>query len=232
MTEDKISLIRENVIQGRVTQDDEGMDEGMVGQPAVSELIDKALALGISAEDIINKGLTAGMDIVGQKFEAEEYFIPDMLASAEAVGAAMEILEPHLAESGIKTKGKIIVATVKEDLHDIGKNIVSILLRGAGYTVKDLGNNIDPQTIVDAVREERPQFLGLSALLSSTMIHMRDTIEALTESGLRDNVKVIVGGAPVSEEFAKSIGADGYGADGFQAVAVVEALSSGTAGSK
>ena len=232
MTEDVISLIRENVIQGRVSQDDEGMDEGMVGQPGVSELIDKALALGINVEDIINKGLTEGMDIVGQKFEAAEYFIPDMLASAEAVGAAMEILEPHLAKSGIKSKGKIIVVTVKEDLHDIGKNIVSILLRGAGYTVKDLGNDIDPQTIVDAVREERPQFLGLSALLASTMIHMRDTIQALTESGLRDNVKVIVGGAPVSEEFAKSIGADGYGANGFQAVAVVEALSSGTTGNE
>ena len=226
MTEDIINLIRENVIQGRITQDDEGLDEGMVGQPGVSELIDKALALDMSVEDIINKGLTKGMDIVGQKFEAEEYFIPDMLASAEAVGAAMEILEPHLAKSGIKPKGKIVVATVKGDLHDIGKNIVSILLRGAGYTVKDLGNDINPQVIVDAVRKEEPQFLGLSALLTSTMVHMGETIKALTESGLRDKVKVIIGGAPVSEEFAGSIGADGYGADGFQAVAVVESLSS------
>jgi len=225
MTEDIINLIRENVIQGRITQDDEGLDEGMVGQPGVSELIDKALALGMSVEDIINKGLTKGMDIVGQKFEAEEYFIPDMLASAEAVGAAMEILQPHLAKNGIKPKGKIVVATVKGDLHDIGKNIVSILLRGAGYTVKDLGNDINPQVIVDAVREEKPQFLGLSALLTSTMMHMKDSIQALTESGLRDKVKVIIGGAPVSEEFAQSIGADGYGADGFQAVAVIESLS-------
>ena len=226
MTEDIINLIRENVIQGRITQDDEGLDEGMVGQPGVSELIDKALALGMSVEDIINKGLTKGMDIVGQKFEAEEYFIPDMLASAEAVGAAMEILQPHLAKNGIKPKGKIVVATVKGDLHDIGKNIVSILLRGAGYTVKDLGNDINPQVIVDAVRKEKPQFLGLSALLTSTMMHMEDIIQALTENGLRDKVKVIIGGAPVSEEFAQSIGADGYGADGFQAVAVVDSLAS------
>ena len=226
MADDIISLIRENVIQGRVTQEDEGLDEGMVGQPGVTELTDKALALGISVKDIISKGLTGGMKIVGQKFEAEEYFIPDMLASAEAVGAAMEILEPHLAMSGIKSKGKIIVATVKGDLHDIGKNIVSILLRGAGYIVKDLGNDIEPQVIVEAVRKEKPEFLGLSALLTSTMVHMGDTIRALTESGLRDKVKVIVGGAPVSEEFAGSIGADGYGADGFQAVAVVESLSS------
>ena len=226
MSEDILGLIRENVVQGRVTQDDEGMDDGMVGQPGVSELIDQALAQDVPVEDIINKGLTEGMSVVGQKFEAREYYIPDMLASAEAVGAAMEILEPHLAKSGIKAKGKIIVATVKGDLHDIGKNIVSILLRGAGYSVKDLGNDIDPQTIVDAVKKEQPQFLGLSALLTSTMMHMGETIQALTESGLRDQVKVIIGGAPVSEEFARSIGADGYGADGFQAVAVVESFSS------
>ena len=227
MAEDIINLIRENVIQGRVTQDDEGLDEGMVGQPGVSELINTALAQSVSVENMINQGLSEGMSIVGQKFEAKEYFIPDMLASAEAVGAAMEILEPHLAKSGIKPKGKIIVATVKGDLHDIGKNIVSILLRGAGYMVKDLGNDIEPQAIVDAVREEKPMFLGLSALLTSTMVHMGATIQALKESGLRDKVKIIIGGAPVSEEFAGSIGADGYGADGFQAVAIVESLSSG-----
>ena len=120
MAEDIISLIRENVIQGRVTQDDEGFDEGMVGQPGVSELTEKALARGISPEAVIKRGFSAGMVVVGQKFEAEEYFLPDMLASAEAVGAAMEILEPHLIKSGIEPKGKIIVATVKGDLHDIG----------------------------------------------------------------------------------------------------------------
>jgi 5-methyltetrahydrofolate--homocysteine methyltransferase len=198
----------------------------MVGQPGVSELIEKALASGVNTADIINNGLTAGMEIVGQKFEVKEYFIPDMLASAEAVGVAMEILEPHLAKSGIKTKGKIVVATVQGDIHDIGKNIVSILLRGAGYKVTDIGNNVEPQAIVDAVRKETPQFLGLSALLTSTMVHMADTIQALNENGLRDKVKVIIGGAPVSEEFAKSIGADGYGADGFQAVRIVDSLAS------
>ncbi len=232
MTEDIIYLIRENVIQGRITRDDEGTDEGMVGQPGVTELTEKALASGISVQDIINRGLTEAMEIVGNKFKAEEYFIPDMLASAEAVGVAMEILEPHLAKSGIKSKGKIIVATVKGDLHDIGKNIVSILLRGAGYIVKDLGNDIETEAIVEAVRVEKPEFLGLSALLTSTMVYMGDTIKALTESGLRDKVKIIVGGAPVSEEFAGSIGADGYGADGFQAVAIVESLNSGTTGGK
>ena len=228
MPEDIINLIQENVIQGRMTKDDEGIDEGIVGQPGVTELVERALASGLSIKDIITKGLSGGMNIVGQKFEAGEYYIPDMLASAQAVGAAMEILEPYLAGSGVNAKGKIIVATVKHDLHDIGKNIVSVLLRGAGYTVKDLGNNVDIQVIVDAVREEKPQFLGLSALLTSTMTSMADVVQMLEENGLRDQVKIVVGGAPVSEEFAKSIGADGYGADGFQAVAVVEALSSGT----
>jgi len=228
MSKDITSLIQESVIQGRVTKDDEGMDEGMIGQPGVTELVEEALASGSSIKSIITDGLSAGMNIVGQRFEAGEYFIPDMLASAEAVSAAMNILQPRLAAGHIKTKGTIMLATVKDDLHDIGKNIVSILLRGAGYTVKDLGNNVNTQAIVDAVREERPQFLGLSALLTSTMAGMADVIQMVEQSGLRDQVKIIIGGAPVSEEFAKSIGADGYGSDGFQAVAVVEALASGT----
>ena len=227
MTQDIIGLIRENVIQGRVTSEDEGIQEGMVGQPGVCELVSGALESRIDVGEIIEKGLTGGMKVVGQRFEAKEYFIPDMLASAEAVGAAMEILEPHLAQSGIPAKGRVIVATVKGDLHDIGKNIVSILLRGAGYMVKDLGNDVDTQVILDAVRKEQPQFLGLSALLTSTMAHMEETIQALKASGLRDEVKVIIGGAPVSEEFAQSIGADGYGADGFQALMALESLSTG-----
>jgi len=219
-----LDLIVQNVTQGRARQDDEGLEEGWEGQPGVTELVQKALDAGVTAEDIINKGLTAGMVIVGEKFESKEYYIPDMLAAAEAVGAAMQILEPHLAKSGMKAKGKVLMATVKGDLHDIGKNIVSILLRGAGYTVKDLGNDVDTRSIVDAVREERPQFLGLSALLTSTMVQMGEVINELRETGLRDSIKVIVGGAPVSEEFARSIGADGYGADGFAAVRLVESL--------
>ncbi|MBN2074109.1 MAG: corrinoid protein [Dehalococcoidales bacterium] len=225
MTESIIDQIRANVIQGRVTQDDEGMDEGMVGQPAVTELVEEALAQKIDVKEIINEGLTKGMSLVGEKFEAGEYFIPDMLASAEAVGAAMEMLEPYLEGSGMKSKGKILIATVQGDLHDIGKNIVSILLRGAGYTVKDLGNDIEPDAIVAAVREEKPEILGLSALLTSTMAHMEDTINALKNAGIRDSVKVVIGGAPVSEEYADKIGADGYGADGFQAVSVIESLT-------
>lgn len=225
MAENLIDLIRENIIQGRVTQEDEGLEDGMVGQPGVIELTREALAQSMDVKTIISEGLTKGMNIVGQRYEGGKYFIPDMLASAEAVGAAMEILEPHLARSGIKSKGKIIMATVKGDLHDIGKNIVSILLRGAGYTVRDLGNDVEPQSIVEATLEEKPGFLGLSALLTSTMLSMEETIRALSDRGIRGKVKVIVGGAPVSEEFAKRIGADGYGADGFKAVALVDSLS-------
>jgi 5-methyltetrahydrofolate--homocysteine methyltransferase len=225
VTENIIDSIRENVIQGRVTSEDEGMDEGMVGQPAVTELVEEALAQKMDVKEIINQGLTAGMNIVGDKFEAGEYFIPDMLASAEAVGAAMEMLEPHLEGSGVKSKGKVLIATVQGDLHDIGKNIVSILLRGAGYAVKDLGNDIEPEAIVEAVKNEKPDILGLSALLTSTMAHMEDTINALEAAGVRNTVKVVIGGAPVSEEFAQKIGADGYGADGFNAVSVIESLT-------
>jgi 5-methyltetrahydrofolate--homocysteine methyltransferase len=230
MAEDILALIRKNVIQGRVTSDDEGMDDGMVGKPAVTELTQQAISENIDLGDIIEKGLTEGMEIVGNKFEAKEYYIPDMLASAEAVGAAMDILRPHLARSGVAAKGKVILASVKGDLHDIGKNIVAILLQGAGYTVKDLGTDVETQAIVDAVREEKPQFVGLSALLTSTMARMKDTTEALEESGLRDSVKVIVGGAPTTEEFARSIGADGYGANGFHAIKVVEKLAVGAGG--
>jgi len=226
VSEEIINKIRQNVVQGRVTQDDEGVEEGLAGQPGVTELVQQALTEGVPVSDIISKGLTEGMSIVGQKFESKEYFIPDMLTSAEAVGAAMELLEPHLAGSGVQAKGKVLLATVKHDLHDIGKSIVATLLRGAGYSVHDLGNDVDTEAIVEAVRAERPQIVGLSALLTSTMESMKDTVRALEDNGLRDTVKVIVGGAPVSEEFAQSIGADGYGADGFQAVAVVESLAS------
>jgi 5-methyltetrahydrofolate--homocysteine methyltransferase len=226
MPENIIRLIKENVVQGRATSEDEGLEEGMVGQAGVTELVEEALEKDIPVSDIIDRGLTASMETVGQKFENQEYYIPDMLASAEAVGAAMQILEPHIAGSGVAPKGKILFATVKGDMHDIGKNIVSILLRGAGYMVKDLGNDMEPEAIVEAVREEQPEFLGLSALLTSTMVHMEETIKQLEENGLRDKVKIIIGGAPVTQEYADSIGADGYGADGFHAVAMVEALNS------
>jgi len=164
------------------------------------------------------------MQVVGDKFSAKEYFIPDMLASAEAVGEAMEMLKPYLEASDVETKGKFIIATVKGDIHDIGKNIVAILLRGAGYEVNDLGIDVSAEKIVGVVREDKPDFLGLSALLTTTMIGMGEIIEALKGNGLRDKVKVLIGGAAVSDEYAKEIGADSYCVDGFDAIKVLDAF--------
>lgn len=224
MSEDLIAQLKENVIQGRKTTDDEGVDEGLVGTPGVVELTKLACEQKISLETIITQGLTAGMKVVGEKFSAKEYFIPDMLASAEAVGEAMDILKPLLEESNMTTKGKFIIATVKGDIHDIGKNIVAILLKGAGYEVSDLGIDVTTEKIVDVIRDARPDYLGLSALLTTTMLVMKDVIEALKESDLRDKVKVLIGGAAVSDEYAKEIGADAYCVDGFDAIRILDAF--------
>ena len=224
MTEDIIAALKENVIQGRKTQDDEGIDEDMAGQPGVVELIQSAIDNKIDPEVIIKRGLTAGMQVVGEKFSTKEFFIPDMLASAEAVGAAMDILKPVLEAANVETKGKFAIATVKGDIHDIGKNIVAILLKGAGYEVNDLGTDVPAEKIVDFVREEKPGYLGLSALLTTTMIEMGTVIEALKANGLRDKIKVLIGGAAVSDEYAQEIGADAYCVDGFDAVNKIEAF--------
>jgi 5-methyltetrahydrofolate--homocysteine methyltransferase len=225
MTEDDIiAKLKENVIQGRKTQEDEGIDEELTGTPGVLELTNLALEKKISPEDIITKALTAGMTVVGEKYASKEYFIPDMLASAEAVGEAMEILKPILEAAKVETKGKFAIATVKGDIHDIGKNIVAILLRGAGYEVYDLGNNVDTEKIIDFVKEKSPDYLGLSALLTTTMTEMGVVIEALEDSGLRDEVKVLIGGAAVSDDYAQEIGADAYCLDGFHAIRVLEGM--------
>ena len=221
MSEGIIAALKENVIQGRATRDDEGIDDDLTG-PGVVELTQAALDRKIPADEIITHGMTEGMDIVGEKFNAKEYYIPDMLASAEAVSAAMDILKPHLEASNIETKGKFAIVTVKGDIHDIGKNIVAVLLKGAGYEVQDLGTDVPTEKIVEYVRENRPGYLGLSALLTTTMLVMGDVIEAIKEAGLRDKVKVLIGGAAVSEEYACQIGADAYCVDGFEAIRVLD----------
>jgi len=221
---DIIAALKENVIQGRRTKDDVGIDESLTGTPGVLELTHLALENNISPETIITQGLTAGMQVVGDKFATKEYFIPDMLASAEAVGAAMDVLKPLLEASNVETKGKLVIATVKGDIHDIGKNIVATLLRGAGYEVNDLGTDVATEKIVEAVRGYNPEFLGLSALLTTTMVVMGEVIEALKKNSLRDKVKVLIGGAAVSDEYAHEIGADAYCMDGFQAIKVCEAF--------
>ena len=147
-----------------------------------------------------------------------------MLASAEAVGEAMDILKPHLEMSNVETKGKFIIATVKGDIHDIGKNIVAILLRGAGYEVRDLGIDVATGKIVEVIRDEKPDYLGLSALLTTTMLVMGEVIESLKQNGLRERVKVLIGGAAVSDEYAQEIGADAYCMDGFEAIKVLDSF--------
>lgn len=220
-----IEKIAFNVIQGRVESEDEGFDEGLQGQPGVVELVEEALKEGVEAKAIVIDGLTKPMEIVGEKFEREEYLIPDMLASAECVGAAMDILSPHLIKAGVESKGKFVISTVAGDLHDIGKNIVAIMLRGAGYEVIDLGADVPTSRIVETVKKEQAPFLGLSALLTTTMHVMGEVIQELEKEGLRDMVKVLIGGAPTSEAFAKEIGADAYCKDAFEALNTLKAMT-------
>ena len=222
MSKDIIATIKENVIQGRKTQKDVGIDDTFAGTPGVVELVQQALEKNISPQMIITEGLTAGMQVVGEKFSTKEYFIPDMLASAEAVGAAMDIMKPVLESANVETKGKFAIATVKGDIHDIGKNIVAILLKGAGYEVHDLGVDVPAEKVVEFVREEKLGYLGLSALLTTTMTEMSVVIKALEESKLRNSIKVLIGGAAVSDEFAQEIGADAYCVDAFDAVRVLD----------
>ena len=222
-----IAMLKENVIQGRKTADDEGIDESMTGTPGVLELTKMALENKLDLETIIREGLTAGMQVVGEKFAAKEYFIPDMLASADAVGEAMDLLKPYLEASNVATKGKFVIVTVKGDIHDIGKSIVSILLKGAGYEVNDLGTDVPTEKIVEIVRESKPDFLGLSALLTTTMVVMGEIMQALKENGLRDKVKVLIGGAAISDEYAQEIGADAYCIDGFHAIKILDAFQQG-----
>lgn len=196
--------------------------DGEVGK--AKELTEKLLAQQVVAEDILHQGLLAGMDVVGQRFKAYEMYIPEVLLSARAMHAAMEVLQPKLTETGAETIGSIVAGTVAGDLHDIGKNLVLMMMEGSGFQVIDLGTNVSPERFVQAVRDHQPDLLGMSALLTTTMPHMGDTIKALEEAGVRDQVKVIVGGAPLTQEFAADIGADAYAPDATTAVEKVRQL--------
>ena len=186
----------------------------------------KALDGGMSAPEILSGGLIAGMDEVGKDFKAGDLFIPEVLLSAKAMHAGLDVLRPLLAESGAPALGKIVVGTVLGDLHDIGKNLVGMMLEGAGFEIIDLGTDVSPDEFVEAVRTEGAEMLGMSALLTTTMPAMKTTIEALTEAGLRDKVKVLVGGAPVTASFAKEIGADAYAPDAASAVDTARGFTS------
>jgi 5-methyltetrahydrofolate--homocysteine methyltransferase len=220
-----IKAIAFNVVQGRVETEDEGFDDGLEGQPGVTELVNDALENGVEPKDIVIEALTKSMEEVGEKFERDEYLIPDMLASAECVGVAMDILSPHLMKAGVKSKGKFVIATVAGDLHDIGKNIVAIMLKGAGYQIIDLGTDVSVERIITAVKENEAPFVGLSALLTTTMRVMGEVVKKLDEEGLRDSVKVLVGGAPTSAAFAQEIGADAYCKDAFDAIDILKTMA-------
>ena len=224
---EQIEKIKLNVIQGRVEREDDGYDEGYEGRPATVELVQEAVEQGVDVKAIIVDGLTAGMKVVGRHFEEGKYLIPDMLAAAEAVGGAMDVLAPHLEKAGVESKGTVVLATVAGDLHDIGKNIVGIMFKGAGYSVIDLGTDVPVEKIVNAVKEHKARFLGMSALLTTTMRRMEDVIRDLEKDGLRKDVKVLVGGAPTSEEFAKKLGADCYCPDAFHGIRYVDSVVGG-----
>ncbi len=199
-------------------QDD--LYEGLADQ--VVEGTRRALAMGRSPHEILTYGLVAGMDIVGEDFGAGRLFVPEVLMAAKAMKAAMEVLRPLLTQTGAPRIGTFVIGTVKGDIHDIGKNLVAMMLEGAGFEVVDLGINTDADTFIAAVREHNADLLGMSALLTTTMPYMKVVIDRLKEEGLRDKVKVLVGGAPLSEAFAEEIGADAYCEDAAVAVEVAK----------
>jgi len=189
----------------------------------VSELVQKALDEGIGVGEILNEGLIAGMNFVGGRFRTKELFLPEVLFAARAMHGAMDILEPLLVGEGIEPIGEVALGSVKGDVHDIGKNLVGMMLRGAGFSVTDLGIDVPPEKFVEAAQQDF-QVIGLSALISTTMEAMRSTIDALAEAGVKGKVKTIIGGAIVTPSFADDIGADAYAPDAFSAVGEIKQL--------
>jgi 5-methyltetrahydrofolate--homocysteine methyltransferase len=192
----------------------------------VKQLTQEALGAGESAETILKGGLIPAMDRVGVRFKNDEIYIPEVLIAARAMNASMAILKPMFSQSTGIMVGKVVIGTVKGDLHDIGKNLVIMMLEGAGFEVIDLGVDVPASKFIDVIQKDQPQVVGLSALLTTTMSEMKKTIKAFETAGFRKQIKVIIGGAPVTEKFAKEIGADGYGPDAAMAVEVAKALIS------
>jgi len=193
----------------------------------VSGAVKEALAQGLGPKDVLDRGLIAGMNVIGARFREREIFLPDVLLAAKAMYAGLDRLKPLLAKEGVRTRGKVVLGTVQGDLHDIGKNLVGIMLKGAGFEVVDLGKDVGPEAFVDAAVKEGAGFIGMSALLTTTMPVMRDIVALLRRRGLAGKIKTMVGGAPVSEEYAREIGADLYAFDAASAVERVQALAGG-----
>jgi 5-methyltetrahydrofolate--homocysteine methyltransferase len=190
----------------------------------VKEKVQAALDQGLNPEEILNNGMVEAMSEVGRAFERGKFFVPEMLLAARAMQSGLAILRPSLVKVDFKATGKVAIATVKGDLHDIGKNLVSMMLEGAGFEIIDLGVDVAPEKFVAVVREDSPDIVAMSALLTTTMANMKVTIEALAGAGLRDQVKVMIGGAPVTEDYARQIGADGYSPNAARAVNVAKTL--------
>jgi 5-methyltetrahydrofolate--homocysteine methyltransferase len=192
---------------------------------SVAALVQKGLNDGLAPVDILERGLIAGMNAVGDKFKAHEIFLPDVLLASTAMTAGLGILKPLLAGKGSGSRGKVVIGTIQGDLHDIGKNLVGIMLKGAGFEVIDLGRDVAPEKFVETAAKENADVIGMSALLTTTMTHMRKTVEVLASRGLAGKVKVIIGGAPISADYARQIGADAYGYDAMNAVDRVRELT-------
>lgn len=192
---------------------------------AVAELVQEAIDAGMAPDEVLNDALLFGMDKVGRDFKEGVLFVPEVMFAARSMQAGMAVLRPLLADSDVASSGKCVLGTVKGDLHDIGKNLVTMMLEGGGFEAIDLGIDLDPATFVDAVREHQPDLVGMSALLTTTMTQMQSTIEALEQAGLRDSVRIMVGGAPVTASFAEQIGADAYAPDAATAVELARELT-------
>ncbi len=191
---------------------------------AVESGVQQAMQAGLPPASILNDALIGAMKEVGDRFERQEFYVPEMLVAARAMQSGLTLLKPLLVSSGVPTAGKIVLGTVKGDLHDIGKSLVGMMLEGSGFEVIDLGTDVGPEKFGEAVRTHRPQLVGLSALLTTTMQNMKSTLEALEDLGVRGQVKVMIGGAPVTDAFAKEIGADGYAPDASRAVTLAKSL--------
>ncbi len=200
----------------------DGILEGQ--QKVVTAAVQSALDAGTEPAKILNDGMIAAMAEVGRRFENGDYYVPEMLIAARAMQSGLAILKPRLAEAHVKSAGTVVIGTVKGDLHDIGKNLVSMMLEGAGFEIKDMGTDVTPEKFVAAVQEHQPDLIALSALLTTTMPNMKSTIDALKAAGLREKVKVMIGGAPVTDAYAKQIGADGYSPDASRAVSLAKSL--------
>jgi 5-methyltetrahydrofolate--homocysteine methyltransferase len=192
--------------------------------PEVQRLINEALESGTKPVDIINNGLIAGMQVIADRFKRNEIYVPEVLIAARAMNAGLALVKPLISDTDMKPIAKVIIGTVKGDLHDIGKKLVAMMLEGAGFEVIDLGIDVSPEKFVNAVKEHHPQLMAMSALLTTTMPAMAESIKLLEESGLRSQVKVIIGGAPITDAYAEKIGADGYSPDAGSAVDLAKSL--------